>query len=186
MMEANTRQKIIETAAKLFAKNGYFGVSMEEIAGELGLTKSALYYHFTGKEQLFEELMRASLKQLKVELRSAAEKSVLPSDYIFNLIKATLDFRVKRPEIILLISLGAGNDGKQPALGFVSDLYLELIKFLRELIGGIDFFRIFTYRTIFSISMTIISFALSPFLPTRQSPRQMAKDLSSLISSKVL
>lgn len=186
MTEANTRQKIIETAAKLFAKKGYFGVSMEEIAEELGLAKSALYYHFESKEQLFEELMRASLKQLKEELGTAVAKSVFPSDYLFNLIKTLLDFRIKRPEIILLISLGAGNDGKQPVLSFVSGLYLELVKFLRELIGGIDFFRIFTYRTVFSISMTILSFALSPFLPTKQSPRQMAKDLSNLISSKVL
>lgn len=165
--ENKTRQKILETAARLFSKRGYFGISMDEIAGELGLAKSAIYYHFESKEELFKELMEQALEQLKNELSKAVEKSALPTDYLFNIAKTILDFRIKRPEIALLMSLGVGDDKEQPILQFVSQMYLELIKFIRDLIFGAESFRLFAYKTVSSLSITILSFALSPFLPNR-------------------
>ena len=45
MEEKNTKKRILEEALRLFAKNGYLGTSMNDIARQLGVTKAALYKH---------------------------------------------------------------------------------------------------------------------------------------------
>ena len=180
----NTRQKILQTTGKLFSQRGYFGVSMQDIASEMGITKAALYYHFTGKDVLAEELMRYAVDELKKELKQAIENSKLPSDVLFNLIKTFLDFRIKRPEISLLVSLGMSRDEKIPILQFIIDLRNELTTFLRELIGGVDFIRQASYKSAFIISGSIISFVLSPFSYQKKNNKQLASDFSQLLFPK--
>ena len=53
-----TKERILETALNLFAQEGYAGVSMADIAGELGITKGALYRHYAGKRDIFESILR--------------------------------------------------------------------------------------------------------------------------------
>lgn len=51
------RDKILETASRLFAEKGYAAVSMRRVATEVGMTPANLYYHFKDKE----DLVRSSL-----------------------------------------------------------------------------------------------------------------------------
>ena len=53
-----TKERILEAALALFAREGYAGVSMADIAGELGITKGALYRHYAGKRDIFESILR--------------------------------------------------------------------------------------------------------------------------------
>ena len=53
-----TKERILQTALALFAREGYAGVSMADIAGELGITKGALYRHYAGKRDIFESILR--------------------------------------------------------------------------------------------------------------------------------
>ena len=49
-----TKEKIWITALELFAQNGYEAVSVSDIAGQLGITKGALYKHYTNKRAIFD------------------------------------------------------------------------------------------------------------------------------------
>jgi AcrR family transcriptional regulator len=51
-----TRVHIIQVAGRLFLQSNYDGVSIQDITRAVGMTKGALYHHFTSKEQLFEEV----------------------------------------------------------------------------------------------------------------------------------
>ena len=53
-METSTKERILEEALNLFSQNGYAGTSMSDIAGALGITKAALYKHFSAKEDIWE------------------------------------------------------------------------------------------------------------------------------------
>lgn len=53
----NTRDRILETALKLFASDGYEAVSVSTIAGALGMTKGALYRHFQSKRHIFDSIL---------------------------------------------------------------------------------------------------------------------------------
>jgi AcrR family transcriptional regulator len=54
---SGTRVRALSTALELFSRDGYDAVSMREIAEELGVTKAALYHHFTSKEEIARELV---------------------------------------------------------------------------------------------------------------------------------
>ena len=61
-MTSDTRQRILDVAAELFAEQGYDGTSLREIAERIGVTKAALYYHFQSKDQILQALARAGLR----------------------------------------------------------------------------------------------------------------------------
>lgn len=52
-VEISARDKILDAAEALFARRGYAGVGMSEIADAVGLSKSSLFHHFPTKAQLY-------------------------------------------------------------------------------------------------------------------------------------
>lgn len=61
-----TKKNILITALRLFAVNGYDAVSVSQIAGELGMTKGALYKHYKNKRDIFDSIFEY-VCQLDVE-----------------------------------------------------------------------------------------------------------------------
>ncbi len=55
-MKISTRDRIINTAIKLFNKKGYASVTLHGIAGEMNMTRGNLTYHFKDKDQLLKEI----------------------------------------------------------------------------------------------------------------------------------
>jgi AcrR family transcriptional regulator len=68
-----TRAALVAAARELFAERGYGGVGTEEIVKHAGVTRGALYHHFTDKE----DLMRAVLHDLSRELAEASATAAL-------------------------------------------------------------------------------------------------------------
>lgn len=62
----NTKEKILIIALRLFAIHGYEAVSVSQIAGELGMTKGALYKHYKNKRDIFNSIFEY-VCQLDVE-----------------------------------------------------------------------------------------------------------------------
>jgi TetR/AcrR family transcriptional regulator, transcriptional repressor for nem operon len=52
-----TAQRILDSAEQLVQSRGYNGFSYADIAGELGVTKASLHYHFASKAELGEALI---------------------------------------------------------------------------------------------------------------------------------
>ena len=50
---AMTREHLLEAAAMVFARNGFHGASLDEVAAAAGFTKGAVYSNFKSKEDLF-------------------------------------------------------------------------------------------------------------------------------------
>ena len=53
----NTKEEILLVSLHLFAQDGYEAVSVSQIAGELGITKGALYRHYQSKRDIFEHIL---------------------------------------------------------------------------------------------------------------------------------
>jgi|GEM_PF-1410760 len=58
----NTRQKIVLSAIRLAAKHGFAEASFQMIADDIGLSQSAVMYHFPDKNALFAELVRTIIR----------------------------------------------------------------------------------------------------------------------------
>ncbi|MFD6673720.1 TetR/AcrR family transcriptional regulator [Rhodococcus zopfii] len=66
------RDRIATAAAIAFSERGYHGVSVEDIAAEVGITKSALYRHFPGKYALFLNSALILLDALEAALEQSS------------------------------------------------------------------------------------------------------------------
>lgn len=62
--EEDTRDKLLLAARCQFAERGFHGASISMIAGEVGLTKQALLYHFRRKEDLYAEVLRGIAERM--------------------------------------------------------------------------------------------------------------------------
>jgi AcrR family transcriptional regulator len=75
--QARTRAELLSTAAKVFARRGYQGASVEEIAEEAGYSHGAVYSNFDGKADLFlavlEEYMAERARELAGTQAAIAE-----------------------------------------------------------------------------------------------------------------
>ncbi len=76
-MAHSTRSQLLVTARELFAERGFYGVSIANIATELGLTKQALLHHFPTKEKLYGEVLKeisGELEELLAEIAASSEQ----------------------------------------------------------------------------------------------------------------
>src|SRR3954453_14090288 len=68
-----TRGALIAAARPLFAERGFAGVGTEEIVRAAGVTRGALYHHFSGKDDLF----RAVFEQVESEVTERIAEGAL-------------------------------------------------------------------------------------------------------------
>jgi len=61
---ADTKAEIHKVAIELFTERGYEATSLREIAERLGITKAALYYHYSSKESIVRSIFEAHLEAL--------------------------------------------------------------------------------------------------------------------------
>jgi AcrR family transcriptional regulator len=81
----DTRERILAVAQELFIKDGYDKVSLREVAEQVGVTKAALYYHFSSKEQLLKTLvqpLQAAVGQLVGMLGARADRQAWASNWV--------------------------------------------------------------------------------------------------------
>ncbi|WP_077036798.1 TetR family transcriptional regulator [Pelomonas sp. KK5] len=71
---AQTRQRIVETAAKAFRRQGIAATGVAEIMATAGLTHGGFYRHFASKDQLVTEALSATEKNLVRDSLAAAEQ----------------------------------------------------------------------------------------------------------------
>jgi TetR/AcrR family transcriptional repressor of nem operon len=58
----STRQKILNSASRLFSAKGYAAVSIDEVMAGAGLTRGGFYYHFSSKRQLYREAIERAAR----------------------------------------------------------------------------------------------------------------------------
>ncbi|MDT0264963.1 TetR/AcrR family transcriptional regulator [Streptomyces sp. DSM 44915] len=68
-----TRERLHRAAVTLFAEQGLSATTVEQIAERAGVAKGTVYYNFSGKTELFEELLRDGVASLTGVLRRAAD-----------------------------------------------------------------------------------------------------------------
>jgi AcrR family transcriptional regulator len=76
---AETRHQLLDAAARVFARRGLHGTSVEEVSEEAGFSRGALYSNFKSKEDLFLALWEERIERRRRELRDVVENSDDPS-----------------------------------------------------------------------------------------------------------
>jgi len=135
------RETIIEAAAYLIAKYGFFGASMSEIAKTCGMSKPALYHYFMAKEDVLFAVMEDHVVELVDISKSVALSHLPPEDKLARLCRNFMVCYVgaKARHKVLLNELGnlkpADNDvivaQQRQILHHVFEILVELEPSLR-------------------------------------------------------
>lgn len=99
---SDTKQRIQDVARELFVQQGVQRTSLQEIADRLGITKPALYYHFSSREELVRSIVQPMLDEEEAFLvGQEALGEVEPR----ALLEGYFDFHYRhRKEVVLMLS----------------------------------------------------------------------------------
>lgn len=94
-----TRERIMDTAEKLFMSRGFNTVKLRDIADEVGMKHASLYYYVPkGKEQLFAEVVRRGMRRHSEQMALAIDEA---GDHFPDQIYAISDYMIAQPPIDL-------------------------------------------------------------------------------------
>lgn len=91
MSISKTRQKLVDVARQLFAKNGLENTTMNDIAVASGRGRRTLYTYFKSKEDVYYAVIESELERLSDKLDEVAAKNTRPQDKIIELIYTHLN-----------------------------------------------------------------------------------------------
>jgi AcrR family transcriptional regulator len=72
--QAETRQRLLDAAERVFLRSGLQGSSVEEIAAEAGYSRGAFYSNFNSKDELFVELLQDRVYRQYAEMAEQAQE----------------------------------------------------------------------------------------------------------------
>jgi AcrR family transcriptional regulator len=117
-----TRRAVLDAARAAFAAKGYAQASVEEIAAAAGVTKGAVYHHFSGKEALFKTVHAEVEADAMARTAAADDPSKPPLDRIIRqlhgYLDAALDPEIRRITLVdgpALLGLDPDIPGQQAA-----------------------------------------------------------------------
>ena len=94
------RERVMDTAERLFARKGYNAVTLRDIAAEIGIHHTTLYHHVPGgKEQLFIDVVERNFEHHRRGLTQAIAGA--PSDIRLQL-RAIADWLLSQPPMDLV------------------------------------------------------------------------------------
>lgn len=136
----NMHEEILKLSIPLFAKTGYDGVSMRDVAVAVGLTPAALYYHFPNKEQLYVDVVSYAFREVTGILKTAIEAAPTPLAQLESLVGAATKMLAKNKSLVRLIQWVKLDSDRQrlQKLGTTAldELFLTIHKLVSKLGSG--------------------------------------------------
>ena len=100
-----TREEILDVALAEFARNGYAGARVDEIAARTRTTKRMLYYYFTSKEQLYIAVLERAYATARDAERQLDVDHLDPVSAIRTLAELTFDHHESHQDFISLVAI---------------------------------------------------------------------------------
>ncbi|WP_417366021.1 TetR/AcrR family transcriptional regulator [Glutamicibacter arilaitensis] len=98
--KAERREALLREATRLFALNGYAGVSLEDLGAACGISGPAVYRHFAGKQAVLIALLVDMSKDIYAGGCAATEAGGTPLEILSRLVDFHTDFSLSRPDIL--------------------------------------------------------------------------------------
>jgi len=141
--EKNTRDKLLDSAEKLFLKNGYENVSIRDITDDAGANVAAINYHFGGKENIYREFFKRKSSQKTQEVMATLKAAIAADDppdlrrvvaaYVSEFLGEFLSSR-EAQNFLQLISKEMSEQGLASDI-FLQDMVMPIHKILKDAIS---------------------------------------------------
>ena len=133
------REAILKSGMKLFAEKGYAGTSTREICQEAGITKPVLYYHFQGKEDLYQQLMVQIFSEDLDNILTMARKRGSLRQRLVHMVRE--DFRHVRANPVrvqFVLRMIFSAEDKRPYFGYIPEVKKQREVLMRVFQDAID------------------------------------------------
>lgn len=109
---------VLRRAVELFNRQGYDATSMGDLATELGLTKSAIYHHVSGKEELLSAALDEALDRLgEATERATSSQAASAYDRLVEVVEESVRILAAHlPAVTLLLRVRGNSPVEQAAL----------------------------------------------------------------------
>lgn len=131
----SSRDKILDVAEALFARRGFEGVGMREVADAAGLGKSSLFHHFRSKAQLYLAVLERLLAQLDDRLGAVLAAPGAPLERLDRLVDELVDALAEREPVARLLLRAIFEDDAFDAEAWSEGRDAE--RRLQSILGGI-------------------------------------------------
>ncbi|SHK45911.1 TetR/AcrR family transcriptional regulator [Thermocrinis minervae] len=101
----NTKERILESALKLFSEKGIRETTLKDIARDVGITEGAIYRHFSSKDEIVDLLFKKCAEDFYTRLKKAAEKGNNCKEKVYLLGQEFLNFCFENPEAFKYMDL---------------------------------------------------------------------------------
>jgi len=98
-----TRENILEIAYAEFAEKGLAGARIDEIAEKTATSKRMIYYHFGGKEGLYEAVLERAYERIRAQEQAANFEALPPDQALSAIIGHNFDYHFDHPEFVRLV-----------------------------------------------------------------------------------
>ncbi len=145
--EPSSRGKILDVAEGLFARRGYAGVGMKEVADGVGLGKSSVFHHFKSKAELYSAVCVRILDTIADRLLRSLAEGGSPTIRLERSIADLVDVLVAHPNYARLLLRSMFEDDDLPqdgpegraVYGAISGIMDPMSNLLREGMGAGEF-----------------------------------------------
>lgn len=127
-----TKQKILDAARRVFARHGYAGSNIREIARDAGISVGGVYLYFRNKEELYLSLLKDHVRQQMDGTEEIVRSSGTPQEALSGFIDFHLSYALRHREMILSHLRERGFDYamtvKKKFLAHQADLLTHIIR----------------------------------------------------------
>ncbi|MEV4564589.1 TetR/AcrR family transcriptional regulator [Nonomuraea sp. NPDC049419] len=131
-----TRAEILDVAQREFARYGYAGARVDEIAARMRTTKRMIYYYFGSKERLYIAVLEKAYAEVRAVERTVDVEHLAPVEAIRTLAELTFDHHDAHRDFIKLVAIEnihqAEHIRKSEALAGLGAPVLDLITRILE------------------------------------------------------
>jgi AcrR family transcriptional regulator len=131
-------RNILSASKKLFLKKGYFSTTMRDICREAALSIGAVYFYFSGKEEIYARVCEECFLFLLALFEKAIDKKAPALQQLENARKAYLDFYTRHNDQWVLLRSGFRNAISSPELlNKLEAVDSRLLAMFREMVSHI-------------------------------------------------
>ncbi|ANZ15146.1 transcriptional regulator, TetR family [Streptomyces noursei ATCC 11455] len=129
------RRELLDTAAEVFAAQGYNATTVRQIADAAGMLAGSLYYHFDSKESMVDEILAAFLDELWAGYDAVLEADLGPRETIEALVTESFREIDRHRSAVAIYQKEARYLATQPRFGYLT---ASRRKFERAWLGTLE------------------------------------------------
>lgn len=116
-IEEKRRTQIVDIAIETIATQGFSQASLAEIAKKAGISKGVISYHFDGKEELVEEILRSLMRKPADFVKERVSRAAAAAEKLRAYVEANFDFmKANRVGYVALVDLWGQRDSGRNSL----------------------------------------------------------------------